>query len=422
MKLGNKFILTAFIAVAAVISPCSAWAQTGVNSPYSRYGLGLIADQSVGMARSMGGVGVGMRRTNTINPLNPASYSAVDTLTFIADMGFTMQNGNFQESGVKVNARNARVDYLTMQYRILPKVGMTVGLLPYSSVGYAFSNTSTVRRDEDGEIQSTGTYTGTGGIRQFLGGLGYRPAKWLSVGVNASYMFGELGYSSVTSFSESTVSTATVNNEASLSALKLDFGIQTSLKLDGAVLAIGATYTPATDFSGEVTVSDLTTDTEAEPQSLSDGAFSMPDMMAVGMSYSAKKLTLAADVSYEKWSDANAWGQKYGSDRLKLNTGFSYCPDNTSKSFLQRNTYHGGLYMKQPYFNVGDGKGPMEYGISAGFTLPVTIAYNSMSYLHFSAQYVRVQPASSGMIAENYLRLSVGVTFMERWFAKWMVE
>ena len=120
MKLGNKFILTAFIAVAAVISPCSVWAQTGVNSPYSRYGLGLLADQSVGIARSMGGAGVGMRRTNTINPLNPASYSAVDTLTFIADMGFTMQNGNFQESGVKVNARNARVDYLTMQYRILP--------------------------------------------------------------------------------------------------------------------------------------------------------------------------------------------------------------------------------------------------------------------------------------------------------------
>ena len=64
----------------------------------------------------------------------------------------------------------------------------------------------------------------------------------------------------------------------------------------------------------------------------------------------------------------------------------------------------------------------MQFGVSAGFTMPITTAYNSMSYLHVSGEYVRVQPMAKGMITENYLRINIGVTFMERWFMKIMVD
>lgn len=423
MKLTDKLVLTCLLAVTVAMTPCTVSAQTGINSPYSRYGLGILSDQSVGMSRAMGGVGVGLRKSNTVNTLNPASYSAVDTLTFIADMGFSIQNGNYQESNVKVNARNANVDYMAMQYRILPKVGMTVGFLPFSNVGYSFSNTNVIYRDnQDGDTKTTGSYSGSGGTRQFMAGLGYRPTKWLSVGANASYLFGDLEYSSNVTFTQSTVSSSYVKYNAEISALKLDFGLQGTIKRKKSTFVLGATYTPATDFSGDVTKTALTTETEAEPQSLGPGAFSIPDMFALGLSYSDENLTLAADASYQTWSKARFLGQKEGADRLRLSAGFSYCPDNNSKSFLKHNTYRGGLYMQQPYYTVGGRKGPMEYGIGAGFTMPVTIAYNSMSYLHFTAQYVRVQPGQSGMVTENYLRFTVGVSFLERWFAKWMVE
>lgn len=81
-----------------------------------------------------------------------------------------------------------------------------------------------------------------------------------------------------------------------------------------------------------------------------------------------------------------------------------------------------GLNFSQPYYNVGGNKGPMQFGVSAGFSMPITTAYNSMSYLHITGEYVRVQPSSSGMITENYLRINIGVTFMERWFMKLMVD
>ena len=134
--------------------------------------MGLLSDPSSGMAKAMGGIGAGLRYPNTLNVKNPASYSTVDTLTFIADLGFALQNGNFNENGVSVNARNAFIDHMAMQFRILPKVGMTVGFMPFANVGYGFSKTEPVRRDEDGEITSTITNSGSGGVRQFLGGLG----------------------------------------------------------------------------------------------------------------------------------------------------------------------------------------------------------------------------------------------------------
>src|SRR5574344_3135436 len=125
------------------IKLCS-YAQNGINSPYSQHGIGILGDQSVGINKPMSGLGIGLRQTNTITALNPASYSSVDSLTFLLDFGFTLQNGNFQEQGVRVNAKKASVDYIMMQYRLFRKVGMPIGVLPYSNVGCSFSHSKIV--------------------------------------------------------------------------------------------------------------------------------------------------------------------------------------------------------------------------------------------------------------------------------------
>ena len=93
-----------------------------------------------------------------------------------------------------------------------------------------------------------------------------------------------------------------------------------------------------------------------------------------------------------------------------------------SRSLFKRTSYQVGMNFSQPYFNVGNSKGPMQFGVSAGLSMPLTSSYNSMSYLHISGEYVRVQPLVKGMITENYIRINLGVTFMERWFMKLMVD
>ena len=50
----------------------------------------------------MGGIAYGLRDGSHINPLNPASYTAIDSLTFLFDGGFSMQNTNFSSEGTKL--------------------------------------------------------------------------------------------------------------------------------------------------------------------------------------------------------------------------------------------------------------------------------------------------------------------------------
>ena len=60
------------------ISAISVFAQSGTNSPYSQYGLGVLSDQSASVSRGMNGLGIAYRQHNQVNPINPASYSAID--------------------------------------------------------------------------------------------------------------------------------------------------------------------------------------------------------------------------------------------------------------------------------------------------------------------------------------------------------
>lgn len=394
-------------------------AQSGVNSPYSRYGIGLLSDQSTGMTRSMGGLGAGFRNRNTLNLKNAASYSTVDTLTFIADLGFTLQNGYFNENGRKLNARNSYFSHIALQFRVLPKVGMTVGIMPFSAVGYAFSGTDLIRRDEDGEINSYNVYSGTGGVRQFMGGLGWRPTEWLSVGLNASYLTGDITHTVSNSYSSTAVQSRVKTYSADMSGLKLDFGVQGTIPFGDDRLVLGMTFTPAQKLETDAIVTDA--------HSVSDttqiaNAFALPEQFAAGFSYKRKNFMLGADFSYQTWSKARFFGEESGYDRFAAAAGFMITPDEDSKNLFKRMSYQVGVNYFQPYFKVGSSKGPAQYGVSAGFSIPITTSYNSMSYLHISGEYVRVQPMEKGMVTENYFRINLGVTFLERWFMKLMVE
>ena len=88
-----------FFASLLVTMSMTAMAQSGTNSPYSMYGLGALADQTSGFNRGMNGLGLGFREHNQVNFLNPASYSSIDSLSFIFDAGLSGQITNFQEGG-----------------------------------------------------------------------------------------------------------------------------------------------------------------------------------------------------------------------------------------------------------------------------------------------------------------------------------
>ena len=173
-------------------------AQNNTNSPYTRYGYGQLADQGSGNSKAMGGVAYGLRDKYQVNFANPASYTAIDSLTFIFDGGISLQNTNFSNGTVKQNAKNSSFDYITMQFRLSKWAAMSLGLLPYSNVGYSMTE---YREDPDYPSQSSALqYYGDGGLHQLYLGAGFKILKNLSVGANISYLWGDITHTRAMTF------------------------------------------------------------------------------------------------------------------------------------------------------------------------------------------------------------------------------
>ena len=268
-----------------------AVAQTSTNSPYTRYGFGQLADQNFGNSKAMGGIAYGLRNGYQINASNPASYTAIDSLTFLFDAGMTLQNANFKDGNVKTNAKNSSFDYLAMQFRLWQKMGMTVGFLPFSTVGYNISKTHDFE-DVDNNGKWAESYNGDGGFHQVFVGLGYKVFNNLSVGANFSYLYGDITHQSMTAIGATDTRSIKLD-KFSISDYKLDFGLQYTYKLNkkntinvGAVYTLGHTlhgdaykyHQTGTESNGSIYVQSQTGDTIPNP-------FKMPHTFGAGLTY-----------------------------------------------------------------------------------------------------------------------------------------
>ena len=376
----------------------------------------------------MGGLSYGLRDGFQINASNPASYSAVDSLTFLFDAGMSLQNANFKEGAVQTNAKNSTVDYIAMQFRLFEGMGFSAGFLPYSIVGYNMSQTYELGTDGLGNsIQVLDTYTGTGGLQQVYAGVGYKVFKNLSLGVNFSYLFGEISHSIATSFNNSNAFSSVRTDKITVSDYKLDFGMQFSQKLgEKHVVNLGAVYSLGHDLNSTgykylETYSMSNSSLQSQSVDTLKNAFSLPHTFGVGFTYVYdKRLTVGLDYTQQKWADINFFNKQGAfTDRSKLSFGAEFVPKRNSKNYFNKIRYRLGAYYSDPYAKVNENEGAREYGASFGFGFPIL---RSNSILNISGQYINVKPKVAGMLEENYLKINVGLTFNERWFMKWKVD
>ena len=425
-----KIRILGCLLMAATVN--GAWAQGGTNSPYSQFGIGALSDQSQSMSRGMNGVGYGLRQGNIVNTLNPASYSGVDSLTMLFDMGVSGQFTHYEEGKLRRNASLASFEYVVGSFRAWKNVGVSFGLLPYSSVGYEYATSS---RDQNlGQL--TESFTGSGGLHEVFLGFGWRLLKPLSIGVNAGYLWGSIDRS-VLPDADATANSLRKNYSTSVSNYKLDIGaqwVQPIGRFDrltlGAVVGLGHNLKNDAEMT-IVSTNQLSNSSDTTALKLTD-AFELPMSFGVGAAYQhAGKLTLAADFTLDKWGDVkfptftgNEYKLQSGllKDRMKMSVGLDWLPNPSQMGgrFLEHVHYRLGAGYATPYYYINGKEGPKELSVSAGFGIPIVNMHNNRSVLNISGQWVR--SSATDFVTENYFRINIGVTFNERWFMKWKVD
>lgn len=400
------------LAIAAMAMTMWAAAQGSSTSPYSRVGYGLLSDNASSIQRSMGGVGYAMQNGRVVNAMNPASYSQVDSLTFLWDVGVDLTNLWSKENSKSGYNFGGGLDYLTGQFRITKRFGGSLGLVPFSSVGYTFGN----KLDNGEEFRG-----GSGGLAQLYLGAGYELFKGLSLGANFSYLFG----TTTNSTSVTDESSAVFNRVMEVRDWNVQVGLQYALHLGVADrLVFGATYQPNKSLHGHTwgTLYDLQdNDIDTVGYTSLKGKYELPHTIGVGVSYEWNHRLLGeVDFTYQKWADAKysplqgfeEGGMKFD-NRWKAAAGLQYTP-NRRGSYVGAMMFRVGGFYNHDYMNIR-GNNVRDYGASIGVGLPVP---SGKTMVNIGLEWKHRYTAPTSLIKEDYLNITIGVNVNEMWFWK----
>lgn len=416
-----KYLISTLALVAACHMPAMAQSST---TPYSKLGYGILSDNATGMQRAMGGVGIAMQNGRQINVMNPASYSQVDSLTFLWDMGLDLTNCWSKEGTKSGYSLGGGLDYITMEFRLAKNLGAAIGIVPFSSVGYSFG----------GDIDNgTDSRLGAGGLSELFAGVGYQPFKGLSIGANFSYLFGSTtNTTNVTSTSNTQfIRNLEVRDWNMRAGLQYAFNISRKNKV-----VIGLTYQPKKSLHGNALgrMADINQDVVVDNKgntvivydTIADmslkGNYELPNTFGVGVSYTYdNRLNVELDYTYQQWSKAKYTPIDYfeapqtkWNNRWKVAAGMSYLP-NPRGNYFKRMTYRLGAFYNNDYMNV-NGNDVRDYGLGLGFSFPALAGNKTL--VNLGVEWRHRYTAPTNLLKEDYLNITVSVNFNEMWFWK----
>lgn len=416
------------LLASLLLLPLTASAQSNsTESPYSRFGLGGLNKQTPHALRGMGGLTTAIRDNMIINPANPASYTAVDSMTFLFDFGLSLGMHMLTESGQRDARMVGNFDYATALIPLGKHFAASAGLLPYSTVGYRYGTRVAVPNTPD--HYSAHVYKGQGNLQEVYLGFAWKPLPYWSLGVNASYLFGNLQHERRITYDIKESHNPTFFDYLRIRSVGLRIGTQGTIPLptEGHQINIGVTYEPKLpmwsrqlSLQTETTTGGGTQIIHADTIS-SKSLFARPHVVSAGLTYQiVNKLIVGADVKYSRWREALAHNQSLdyqGVDQWQVALGMSWIPDERSSHYGQRIAYRAGLQGENAYLRIPNSLGGFnsyyQIGANMGLGLPLV---DRRSHLDVTLGYSYLLPSSRTGLAEHYLMLGVALRFNEAWF------
>ena len=399
-------------------------AQEGTSSPYSFYGIGEVKFKGAVENRSMGGVSI-FKDSIHLNLQNPASYSGLKNIVFAVA-------GNTNQTTLLTNSQEAKtkrtsIDYIGLGMPITKKLGVSTGLISYSTVGYRVTqvnpNVTTASQNSEG----------SGGLNKYYLGAAYNILPELSLGINVDFNFGKINNNSLSLFNNVQYSTGEVN-ESKINGVNFTAGLMYESKFKSKTqIAAGLTFTPEhkLNISATRTIYNGQYLTSNQNDIINSLNIIVPDLNDVVPA----KTTFGVGVgNSKKWQfgteivlqNTNNFGGKYNAisnisfeKTTQIKFGGYYIPKYTSfNSYFDRIAYKAGFN----YQNLGmviNGKSIKEQTVTLGLGLPL---YGVFSNINIGFELGKRGTKQGGLVQENFQVLTIGLSLNDLWFKRTKYE
>jgi hypothetical protein len=382
-------------------------------SPYSIFGPGEILSKGFGRNIGMGRTGLAVMSDNRLNNLNPASYSGIEKQHFIFEIGVDGKYSDFRSFDDNMNGFNGNLRYVAMGFRYTPWLATSIGLSPYSSVGYNISTQSSM---EGTLLDYSSDFEGSGGITLAYWAHSLKLLDNLSLGLNTSFLFGPLTQQENLTQNNYGMNYTVVQNDY-LSSFYFDFGLQYSFSFKKLDFSLGLIYAGEQSLRSKHTFT--LTDSNLSPiysDEENTNNIIIPETRGIGISIqNSGKYLLAVDYRTEKWA-----GLKYPTmsgnfmNAHSFSTGIEFRPwrESVTNVFYKNWAYRLGGNFNSSYLKLNN-KVINEFALTAGIGLPLKGRESTMNIAIELGQNGTTQ---NGLLKERFLLLHLNFSINELWF------
>lgn len=385
-------------------------------SLYSRFGLGSIESSQSIRSAGMGGFGTADLVQDYVATSNPASWSSLTSTRF--QFGTVLIGNSSEDAAVSNYATQAYFSGFSFGFPVSGKhgIGVSLGILPFSSVNYDMKISGTDSRIGSDYTQEA---KGEGGLAKLYVGSSWKPFNDFRIGAALNYYFGKISYHNTVSFNDGSSLKTDFTKSHRMRGVGFDAGLITP-ELSGILgveevlpgFRLGFSMSYFNEFTSDSLFAggnSIVIDT----LNYGAGSARIPLKLSLGASLQLNRLMrVHIDLVTQPWStyEANGLKDPYMQDMMRVGGGFEYRVKDRDRNF-DSYIYRGSVfYEKTPL--VINGQSITELGAAAG----VSFSLSPESYFDLSLQYIRRGSTENGLVKENIFRLHAGMSLGEIWF------
>lgn len=423
------------LSLVLVVSAVSAFSQA--SSPYSRYGLGYINSSVFSANKAMGGVAAPYASLAFINYTNPASYASLSRT--VIELGMNVEGANINVKDSTYKATQAGINHFAVAfapnaYSKRQGWGVSLGLLPFSTVNYTF-----VQNFNDSALGTfRQVYQGKGGLYQAYVGGAYK-VKGFSVGANLGFLFGKIDYQKTITFPDTAYAFSTRNTSSmNVKSFVYSVGVQyqhiiyhntdapdprTDIFVTAGAYGSGGMKMDAKvsnhwdRFIVDPTYGIITVDTTSANFN-QKAKVNLPFNMGAGIMFGNERYwMLGTDFKFNNWSKYTSPLNNGGlSDSWRISFGAQITPkfdEADKKKYFSTVQYRAGVYYGKSEINYG-GKQLSEVGGTVGLGFP----FKKVAFLNVTGDFGTRGGNDAEAIRETYYRVTFGFALTDIWFIK----